>query len=310
MSVAFVFPGQGAQKVGMGLDWLEEYPVVRETFEEADEALGFALSELCWRGPEEDLGLTANTQPALVAISVAILRAVRGPLAEAGMEASVMAGHSLGEYSALVAAGSLGFPDALRLVRRRGELMQEAVPVGVGGMAAIMGLEREAIENLSAEAADDQLCGVANLNSPGQTVIAGHREAVERAVELARERGARKAVVLKVSAPFHSPLMAPVREGLEPLLAATAFGELAVPVVTNVDARPLTSGAQARDALARQVDAPVRWVESAERMAADGVDTFIELGPAKVLSALLRRTVDGVKTVTIDKPAALIKLLS
>ncbi len=310
MSVAFVFPGQGAQKVGMGLDWLGDFPVVRETFEEADDALGFALSELCWHGPEEVLGLTANTQPALLAISTAIHRAVRGPLAQAGMEAAVMAGHSLGEYSALVAAGSLDFAEALRLVRRRGELMQEAVPVGVGGMAAIMGLDREQIEVLATEAAGDQLCGIANLNSPGQTVIAGHREAVERAVELARERGARKAVVLKVSAPFHSPLMAPARLGLEPLLAAASFEELAVPVVTNVDAEPVTQGDLARQALARQVDAPVRWVESAERMAADGVDTFLELGPAKVLSALLRRTVDGVKTVTIDKPAALEKLLA
>jgi [acyl-carrier-protein] S-malonyltransferase len=296
----------------MGRDWVEHSAAARATFEEADEALGFALSTLCWEGPEEELELTANTQPALLATSIAIHRAVAPRLEAAGMAAAMMAGHSLGEYSALVAAGALGFADALRLVRRRGELMQEAVPVGVGAMAAVIGLDQpeiEAVAAVAAEAAGGQLCSVANLNSPGQTVIAGHREAVERAVVLATERGARKAVVLKVSAPFHSPLMAPAREGLEPLLAATVFNDPRVPVVCNVDAAPVTTGDAARRALARQVDAPVRWVESVERMVADGVDSFLELGPAKVLSGLIKRTVEGTSQATIDSPAALDKLL-
>ena len=294
-----MFPGQGAQKVGMGRDWVEAHPTAQRTFEEADDALGMALSKLCWEGPEEELGLTANTQPALVATSTAIHRVA----AEAGLSASVMAGHSLGEYSALVAAGALDFGDALRLVRRRGELMQEAVPLGAGAMAALIGPDEETVVGVARDAAEGQVVAVANLNSPGQTVIAGSREAVERAVTLAKERGAKKAVLLKVSAPFHSPLMAPAREGLEPLLAETKFADPAVPVVTNVDARPATTGTAARDALVRQVDSPVRWVESVEHMAQEmGVDTFFELGPGKVLSALIRRTVREARSETPARP--------
>ncbi|HEX4953562.1 MAG TPA: ACP S-malonyltransferase [Thermoanaerobaculia bacterium] len=302
--IAFVFPGQGAQKVGMGKDWAERFELARRTFEEADEALGFALSTLCWEGPEEELQLTANTQPALVATEVAIWRVVA---AEGGLTPSVMAGHSLGEYTALVAAGGLDLADALRLVRRRGQLMQEAVPMGEGAMAAIMGLADEEVEAVTAEAAGGEVCSAANYNSPGQTVIAGSTAAVERAVELAKARGARKATLLKVSAPFHCALMRPAREGLAPLLAATAFRDPAVPVVTNVDAAPVTSGEAARDALVRQVDSPVRWVESVQHMAgAMGVGRFVELGPAKVLSALIRRTVEGVETETIEKPEQLV----
>lgn len=296
---AFVFPGQGAQRIGMGRDWALAFPESRQVFEEADAALGFALSKLAWEGPEEELQLTANTQPALLATSIAIFRAA----VARGLRAEVMAGHSLGEYSALVAAGALALGDALALVRRRGELMQEAVPVGEGAMAAVMGLDDAALAALCAEAAAGEVCTVANLNSPGQTVIAGHSAAVERAVELAKRRGARKATLLKVSAPFHSPLMRPARLGLEPLLAATEFRDPAVPVVSNVDAAPVTSGAAAREALARQVDGPVRWAESVRWMAGPGgVTRFVELGPAKVLSALVRRTVEGVESVTLEKP--------
>lgn len=314
-TTAFVFPGQGAQKVGMGRDWSEQFAEARRTFEEADDALGLSLSKLCWEGPEEDLQLTANTQPALLATAIAIHRVV----AARGLAAGVMAGHSLGEYSALVAAGVLELADALRLVRRRGELMQEAVPLGEGAMAAVMGLGDAELVALTAEAAQggdgQQVCAVANFNSPGQTVIAGHLAAVERAVELARARGARKATLLKVSAPFHSALMAPAREGMAPLLAATVFRDPAVPVVTNVDARPVTTGEAAREALVRQIDAPVRWVESVQWMAGPagegrgGVVRFVELGPAKVLSALIRRTVEGVESLTIEAPATLAALL-
>jgi len=283
--LAFVFPGQGSQKVGMGRDWAEAFPEARAVFEEADRVLGFELSRLCWEGPEEELTLTANLQPALVATSVAILRAVE----TTGARPAAVAGHSLGEYSALVAAGTLELADALRLTRRRGKLMQEAVPVGEGAMAAILALEDDAVREIVAEAAGSDVLSVANLNAPGQVVVAGHRAAVERAVELARERRG-KPRLLPVSAPFHCPLMRPAREGLEPLLAETAFRDPAVPVVTNVDARPAASGDAAREALARQVDAPVRWVESVEWMTdRAGVTAFVEVGPGSVLLNTIKR---------------------
>lgn len=283
--LAFVFPGQGSQKVGMGRDWAEAFPESRAAFEEADSVLGFELTRLCWKGPEEELTLTANLQPALVATSVAVLRAV----ATTGARPVAVAGHSLGEYSALVAAGTLELADALRLTRRRGELMQEAVPVGEGAMAAILALDAAAVREIVAEAADGDVLSVANLNAPGQVVVAGHRAAVERAVELARERRG-KPRMLPVSAPFHCPLMRPAREGLEPLLAETPFRDPAVPVVTNVDARPAASGAAAREALARQVDGPVRWVESVEWMTDEaGVTAFVEVGPGSVLLNTIKR---------------------
>lgn len=284
-NLAFVFPGQGSQKVGMGRDWAEAFPEARAVFEEADSVLGFELTRLCWEGPEEELILTANLQPALVATSVAILRAVE----TTGARPVAVAGHSLGEYSALVSAGTLGLADALRLTRRRGELMQEAVPVGEGAMAAILALPDDAVREIVAEAAGGDVLSVANLNAPGQVVVAGHRAAVERAVELARERRG-KPRMLPVSAPFHCPLMRPAREGLEPLLAETAFRDPAVPVVTNVDARPAASGDAAREALARQVDGPVRWVESVEWMADEaGVTAFVEVGPGSVLLNTIKR---------------------
>jgi len=309
-TVALVFPGQGSQKVGMGRAWAETSPAARAVFEEADQVLGLPLSRLCWEGPEEELGLTANTQPALLAAAIAAYEGIT----ERGFpaEAVAMAGHSLGEYSALVAAGALTLADALRLVRRRGELMQEAVPVGVGAMAAVIGLDAEAVAQLAADVGTEQeVCAVANLNGPGQTVLAGHKGAIDRAVALARERGARKATVLAVSAPFHSPLMRPAREGMAGLLAATTFRDPRVPVVCNVDAAPVTTGEAARDALIRQIDSPVRWMESVEHMSAHlGVDTYIEVGPGTVLAGLIRRIVPGVRVGGVADPDQLAKLLA
>lgn len=306
---AFMFPGQGSQKVGMGRVWAEAVPEARAAFEEADEALGFPLSRLCWEGPEEELGLTENTQPALVATSIAIHRAL-GVLAPELVPVA-MAGHSLGEYSALVAAGALGFADALRLVRRRGQLMQEAVPVGAGAMAAVIGMDPEAIAAVAADAAQGECCAVANLNGPAQTVLAGHKGAIDRAVALAKERGARKATLLAVSAPFHSPLMRPAREGLAPLLAATSFHDPKTPVVSNVDAVPVASGAAAREALERQIDSPVRWVESVRWMEeAAGVEVFVEVGSGNVLAGLTRRIVQKARTTAVSDPDHLRQILS
>lgn len=305
--IAFVFPGQGSQKVGMGRSWAEAHAAARRSFEEADEALGWPLSRLCWEGPADELQLTPNTQPAILATSVAIYRVV----AERGRGAAVMAGHSLGEYTAHVAAGTLSFADALRLVRRRGELMQEAVPVGEGAMAAVLGLDPQQVAEAAAEAAEGQVCAVANFNSPEQTVIAGHREAVARAVGIAERRGARRALLLPVSAPFHCPLMAPAREALTPMLEQVPFNDPRVPVVSNVDAAPVRSGSAARRALIRQVDSPVRWSESVRWMAHEtGVSRFVEIGPGTVLSGLIRRTEPGCSCTSLNEPEALAGLES
>jgi [acyl-carrier-protein] S-malonyltransferase len=302
--IAFVFPGQGSQKVGMGRDWAEAFPAARAAFEEADRVLGFDLTRLCWEGPEEELTLTANLQPALVATSVAILRAVE----TTGVAPAAVAGHSLGEYSALVAARTLELADALSLTRRRGELMQEAVPVGEGAMAAILALDDDAVREIVAEAAHGEVLSVANLNAPGQVVVAGHRAAVERAVELARERRG-KPRILPVSAPFHCPLMAPARAGLAPLLAETSFHDPAVPVVTNVDAAPAASGAAAREALERQIDSPVRWVESVEWMIDEGgVEAFAEVGPGSVLLNTIKRIRPEVARIELRGPEDLATL--
>jgi [acyl-carrier-protein] S-malonyltransferase len=269
----------------MGKGLAETHPVARQVFEEADRVLSIRLSGLCFEGPDEELRLTVNTQPAILTSSIAALRALEAR----GARADFVAGHSLGEYTALVAAGSLKFGDALGAVRKRGVYMQEAVPAGEGAMAALIGIDIESVRAICAEASSRGVCAPANLNSPNQTVIAGHRPAVEAAVELAKTRGAKRAVMLAVSAPFHCELMNPAAERLAALFEQTAFADLSVPLVTNVDARLTTCGAGARDALLRQVASPVRWSESIKLLLDEGVTTFIEVGPGKVLSGLVRQ---------------------
>lgn len=303
---AFLFPGQGSQSVGMGRLCAAEFEEARQVFAVADEALGFELSRLCWEGPQEELQLTANTQPAVLTTSMALCRV----LARLGQAPQAVAGHSLGEYSALVAAGALDFADAVRLVRRRGELMQEAVPPGTGAMAAVLGLAADEVARLAGQAAgSDEVCAVANLNAPGQTVIAGHRCAVERAVEAAKQAGSRRAVLLPVSAPFHSPLMAPARRRMAPLLAQVALRDARIPVVCNVDARPVARAEEIRDALLRQIDGPVRWVESVAYMhRALGVNRFVEVGPGRVLTGLVRRIAPEAEAVSASDPESLREL--
>lgn len=281
---AFIFPGQGSQYAGMGRDLAAEFEVARQAFEEADAALGFAISRLCFDGPDEDLQLTANTQPAILATSVAAYRVLQA----CGVHPDFVAGHSLGEYSALVAAGALSLGDAARLVRRRGELMQEAVPVGVGAMAAILGLDAGAVAEACAEAAAGEVCAPANFNTPTQTVIAGAAAAVERAVEACKVRGARRAIMLKVSAPFHCALMQTAQDGMLAPLAGTPFHALPVPLVNNVDAAMVRSGDAAREGLIRQITFPVRWTEIVATLVSSGVTTFVEVGPGKVLSGLVK----------------------
>ena len=284
MSTAFVFPGQGSQYAGMGRQMAESYPAARAVFDEADHVLGFSLSKLCFEGPEDDLRLTENTQPAILTTSVAIHRV----LEEKGSRPDFVAGHSLGEYSALVAAGTLKLADAVSLVRRRGQYMQQAVPVGVGAMAAILGLEAAAAESVCERAAEGQVISPANINSPGQIVVAGNREAVERAVAHAKEAGAKRAIMLPVSAPFHCALMKPAEDRLARDLDELSFSDPQFPVVTNVDAKVIRTGADARDGLKRQVSRPVRWQESMQLLIAGGVTRFVEVGPGKVLLGLIR----------------------
>lgn len=292
---AFIFPGQGSQHAGMGRDLAERFPAARAVFAEADQALGFALSSLCFNGPEEDLQLTANTQPAILTASVAIYRV----LAEKGLQPDFVAGHSLGEYSALVAAGALSLSAAAKLVRRRGEFMQAAVPVGVGAMAAILGIEAEQVAAACAAAAQGQVCSPANFNTPTQIVIAGNAEAVERAIVECKARGARRALLLKVSAPFHCALMLPAQAQVQPRLAETHFNDPQFPVVNNVDAALTTDAAQAREALVRQISSAVRWTESVAKLLAEGVTTFIEVGPGKVLSGLVKTIAKEVDTEVV-----------
>ena len=301
MVTAMLFPGQGSQAPGMGKDLADKFAVARQVFEEADDALGFAISRLCFEGPAEDLQLTENTQPAILTTSVAAFRVAR----ETGLPApSFVAGHSLGEYSALVAAGVLSLSDAVRTVRARGQYMQEAVPVGTGAMGAVIGGELSAIEAACAEARGDQICSVANSNSPNQVVIAGNTEAVDRAIELLK--GVAKRVIrLNVSAPFHCALMKPAQEKLAPHLERLTFNEPQMPVVTNVDARATTAPDELRGALLRQVSSPVRWLESMQLLLAKDVGTFIEVGPGKVLSGLMRQTNRDVKCLNVEDAASL-----
>jgi len=281
---AFLFPGQGSQYAGMGKSLAAAFPEAARVFEEADEALGFSLSRLCFEGPEEELKLTENTQPALVAMSAAACAV----LAAKGILPDYVAGHSLGEYSALVAAGSLGLADAVRLVRKRGQYMQQAVPAGVGAMAALLRLPPEKLDAVLAEAAQGEIVTAANLNSPDQVAIAGHAGAVARAMELAKAAGARRAIALQVSAPFHCPLMEPAQQRLKADLDAATFRDLAVPLINNWQAREVRTAAEAREGLYQQVPNPVRWSESITRLAASGVTRFIEVGAGGVLTGLLR----------------------
>jgi [acyl-carrier-protein] S-malonyltransferase len=284
MKIAFIFPGQGSQYAGMGREVAEKYPAAFAAFAEADSVLESPISQLCFNGPEEALKLTENTQPAIVATSVAILRVFE----ERGVRPDFVAGHSLGEYSALVAGGALRLTDAVLLVRRRGRYMQQAVPAGAGAMAALLGLELPAVLSVCESAAEGQVVSPANLNSPGQIVIAGNREAVERAITLAKEAGAKRAILLQVSAPFHCALMAPAESRLSADIDRWPLSDLKYPLMTNVDAAPISTTADVRSALKRQVSRPVRWQESIQRLLEEGVNTFVEIGPGKVLLGLVR----------------------
>jgi [acyl-carrier-protein] S-malonyltransferase len=303
MSIALVFPGQGSQAVGMGRALAENFPAARQAFDEIDAALGEKLTTVMWQGPAETLTLTENAQPALLAVSVAALRVLES---EAGFdverEAAYVAGHSLGEYSALAAAGSLDPADAARLVRIRGRAMQQAVPVGVGAMAALLGLEFDAAAAIAAEAAQGQVCQAANDNGGGQVVVSGDRAAVERAVELAKARGARRAMMLTVSAPFHCALMQPAADAMEQALASTQVRVPKVPVVANVLARPINDADEIVRSLVAQVTGTVRWRESVAFMAQAGVKAFYEVGAGKVLSGLVKRIADGATGIAVGTP--------
>ncbi len=299
--IAFLFPGQGSQAVGMGRAFHESSPAARAVFEEASEALGVDLARLCFEGPERELALTANTQPAVLTTSVAAAAAC----AEQGLTPALVAGHSLGEYSALVFARALRLADAVRVVRRRGQLMQEAVPVGTGAMAALLGIDLPTVGEVCAAAAQGEVVEVANVNSAQQIVIAGHRAAVERAVALARERGGRKSVLLPVSAPFHCSLMAPAAEGLAAELAAVKVDDPAVPVVRNVDGNVTRAAADVVPFLLRQVASPVQWTACVERLAAEGARGFVEVAPGRVLSGLVKRIVADAPALAVEDPAGL-----
>jgi [acyl-carrier-protein] S-malonyltransferase len=300
--LAYIFPGQASQYAGMGSDLAENFPPARKVFEEADEALGFSISEMCFRGTAEELQLTENTQPAILTASVAAWRAME---AESFPQPDYVAGHSLGEYSALVAAGSLSLADAVRTVRARGRYMQEAAPVGSGAMAAVMGADLGTVMEACNEAQEGGVCMPANINSPNQIVIAGDAAAVDRAINLLKERGAKRAIRLNVSAPFHCALMNPAQERLAADLERTEFQPLRVPLVTNVDASAITKGEEARDALVRQVSSPVRWQETVEFLVQEGVETFVEVGPGKVLSGLVRQTARSARCLNVEDAASL-----
>lgn len=299
--LAFLFPGQASQYAGMGRDLAEHFPVARQVFEQADAALDSPVSKLCFEASADELKLTENTQPAILSVSVAAYRT----LEERGITPDYVAGHSLGEYSALVAAGALDFVSAVKLVRQRGLYMQEAVPPGQGAMAAVLGLAPAVVAEICKKAADGEVVSPANLNSPEQTVISGHAAAVKRAVEIASASGAKRAVILPVSAPFHSDLMTPAQQRLEPDLRAVTFHPLRFPLITNVGAEAILTGEEAREALIRQVCLPVRWEDSIREMVASGVSTFVEVGPGRVLSGLLRQIDRSVHCFNVEDSASL-----
>jgi [acyl-carrier-protein] S-malonyltransferase len=304
-NIAFLFPGQGSQTVGMGKDLAEKYPVARGAFEQADAALGYKLSQLCFEGPEEQLRLTEITQPAILTASVAVFRV----LAEKGIKPTFVAGHSLGEYSANVAAATVSFEDAVRTVRNRGKYMQEAVPVGVGAMAAVLGMNLEQVSGVCRDAAQGEVCEPANINSSEQIVISGHTAAVERATKLADERGAKRAKMLQVSAPFHCSLMKPAQDRLAIDLNALTFRDPAMPIACNVDAALVRNAQGSKDALIRQVTGSVKWEQCIQLLIAQGVETFVEVGPGKVLTGLMRQ-IDRSKTaLSVSDEGSLGKML-
>jgi [acyl-carrier-protein] S-malonyltransferase len=303
--IAFIFPGQGSQAVGMGKDLAEKYPIARQTFEEADEALGYKLSQLCFEGPEDQLRLTEITQPAILTVSIAALRVLEGR----SPKASFVAGHSLGEYSAHVASGTMSFADAVRTVRNRGKYMQEAVPVGVGAMAAILGMELEKVAVVCEDAAQGEVCAPANINSPEQIVISGNTPAVERGVKLADERGAKRAKLLPVSAPFHCSLMKPAQDRLEADLNALKMQKPVYPVACNVEASLVADELRARETLVAQVTASVKWDRSMRLLIGEGVHTFVEIGPGKVLCGLMRQIDRSRTCLNVGDEASLNKTL-
>ncbi len=304
--IAFIFPGQASQYPGMGRELFEKYESAHKVFEEADRVLGFSLSRLCFEGPDDELKLTQNTQPAILAVSVAAYAV----LAARGIQPDYVAGHSLGEYSALVAAGALGLPEALRLVRNRGRYMQEAVPVGQGAMAAILGLDEKTLIGICAEAAQGEVLSPANFNSALQIVIAGSAGAVKRAMRLAKDRGAKRVVPLPVSAPFHSALMRPAEIQLQRDIAQLRFSNPAFPLVNNVDAAEVSAAARIGDSLVRQVCSPVRWTESMQLLIRRGVGFFVEVGPGRVLSGLLRQIDRNVKLANVEDEKSLNETLT
>ena len=302
---AFVFPGQGSQHAGMGKELADNFEVARHVFEEANDALGFDLASLCFNGPDEELKLTTNTQPAILTTSIAALKVVEQ---ETDLKPSFTAGHSLGEYSALVCAGAMSFADAVKTVRQRGAFMQEAVPVGVGAMAAIIGLDADVLQSVCDNAAQGEVVSPANFNSPGQVVIAGHATAVDRAIELAKEKGAKRALPLPVSAPFHCSLMVPAGEKLAEVLSSIETSAMTFPVVSNVEALPNSDHGRVKELLVAQVSAPVRWDESVANMSANGVERFIEIGPGKVLSGLVKRIDKSLSSANVEDCKSLGKL--
>ncbi|MBS8259151.1 [acyl-carrier-protein] S-malonyltransferase [Roseibium polysiphoniae] len=302
MSIAFTFPGQGSQAVGMGKVLADTYPEAKAVFEEVDEALGQKLSDVMWNGPEADLTLTANAQPALMTVSLATMRVLESKGLDLAGSVSFVAGHSLGEYSALAAAGAFDVATAARLLRVRGDAMQNAVPVGQGAMAALLGLDFEAAQDVAREAAQGEVCQAANDNATGQVVVSGHVAAVERAIDIAKAKGARRALLLPVSAPFHCSLMAPAADAMAEALAGADIKAPKVPLVANVLAQPISETGEIRKRLVEQVTGTVRWRESIEWLASEGIDTFVEVGTGKVLTGMVKRIAKETTGIAVNSP--------